>query len=187
MAISLKHSFTSAKSDGTDSTLIQPSYWNAEHQIQMATARIVGRTTAGTGAAEEISIGSNLSLASGSLSLASSVSIVALTASGDVNFTGTGAVQVPVGTTAQRPTPATGDFRFNTTLAAFEGYNGSAWSPVGGGATGGGTDAVFYENGQTVTTDYTITAGKNAMTAGPVTINPGISVTVPSGSVWTVL
>ena len=198
MAISLKHLFTSPKADGTDSTLVQPSNWNAEHQLQMATARIIGRTTAGTGAAEEISVGSNLTLTSLTLGLASTVSITALTASGAItgaslsisgygNFTGTGAVKVPVGTTAQRPTPATGDLRFNSTLGQFEGYNGTLWSSVGGGATGGGSDQVFYENNQAITTNYTITSGKNAMTAGPVSINSGISVTVPTGSVWTVV
>ena len=56
-----------------------------------------------------------------------------------------------------------------------------------GGATGGGTDKVFYENGTTVTTNYTIATGKNAGTFGPVTINSGITVTVPSGSVWTIV
>lgn len=55
------------------------------------------------------------------------------------------------------------------------------------GATGGGTDRVFYENDSVVTTAYTITSGKNAMTAGPVTINDGIAVTVPNGSTWTVV
>jgi hypothetical protein len=68
----------------------------------------------------------------------------------------------------------------------------SEWVPGaggggGGGATGGGTDQVFYENDQTVTTDYTITAGKNAVTAGPVTIDSGVTVTVPSGSSWVVV
>lgn len=198
MAISLKHSFTSPKSDGPDSTLVQPSNWNAEHTLQMATARIIGRTTAGTGAAEEISVGSNLSLATGTLNLASSVSITALTASGaiqggsldisgDVNFTGTGAVKVPTGTTAERPTGATGDFRFNSTLGSFEGYNGTEWGAVGGGAKGNGANAIFYENDQAVTGNYTITSGKNAMSAGPITINSGVTVTVPSGSVWTVV
>lgn len=57
----------------------------------------------------------------------------------------------------------------------------------GGGATGGGSDAVFYENDQTITTNYTITTNKNAMTAGPVTINSGVTVTVPSGSRWVIL
>lgn len=55
------------------------------------------------------------------------------------------------------------------------------------GATGGGTDRVFYENDTVVTTAYTITSGKNAMTAGPITINNGITVTVPNGSTWTVV
>jgi hypothetical protein len=198
MVISLKHSFISGKADGTDSTLVQPSNWNAEHQLQMATARIIGRTTAGTGAAEEISVGANLSLAGGTLNLASSVSITALTASGaisggsltisgDVNFTGTGAVRVTTGTTAERPTGEVGDFRFNTTLGSFEGFNGSEWGAVGGGARGAGANAVFYENDQTVTGNYTITAGKNAMSAGPITIDAGITVTIPGGSVWTII
>lgn len=110
-----------------------------------------------------------------------------LNASGDVNLTGTGAVQVPAGTTAQRPTGATGDFRFNSTLGKFEGYNGSVWGAVGGGATGGGSDAVFIENDQTVTANYTITANKNAGTFGPVTVGSGVTVTVPSGSVWSIV
>jgi len=55
------------------------------------------------------------------------------------------------------------------------------------GATGGGSDEVFYENGQTVTADYTITNGKNAMSAGPITINSGITVTVGSGETYTVV
>jgi len=60
-------------------------------------------------------------------------------------------------------------------------------SSPGSGATGGGTNAVFYENDQTVTNNYTITSGKNAMTAGPITVNSGITVTVPSGSTWTIV
>jgi hypothetical protein len=67
---------------------------------------------------------------------------------------------------------------------------GVYWSPAsstGGGATGGGSDKVFYENDTTITTNYTITTNKNAMTAGPVTINSGITVTVPSGSVWSII
>lgn len=55
------------------------------------------------------------------------------------------------------------------------------------GATGGGSDEIFYENGQTITTDYEISASKNAVTAGPVTINTGVSVTVPTGSRWVVV
>lgn len=57
----------------------------------------------------------------------------------------------------------------------------------GGGATGGGTDAVFYENSNVVTTSYTITSGKNAVSAGPITINSNVIVTIPTGSVWTIV
>lgn len=58
---------------------------------------------------------------------------------------------------------------------------------LGGGATGAGQDDVFYENSQSVTTDYTISTGKNAMSAGPIEIDDGITVTVPDGSAWTVV
>lgn len=106
----------------------------------------------------------------------------------DVTFSSTGRIKVPTGTTAQRPsTPAAGWFRFNSSVNKFEGYNGTAWGAVGGGATGGGSDEVFVENSQTVTTNYTITSGKSAMSAGPVTINSGVTVTVPSGSRWVVV
>jgi len=56
-----------------------------------------------------------------------------------------------------------------------------------GGATGGGTDEIFVENGQNVTVDYTIPGTKNAMSTGPITIDAGITVTVSSGSRWVVL
>ena len=95
---------------------------------------------------------------------------------------------IPTGTQAQRDvSPATGYFRFNSDVTKFEGYNGTAWGSVGGGATGGGSDSVFFENDVTVTTSYTITTSRNAMTAGPVTINGGVVVTIPSGSVWTIV
>jgi hypothetical protein len=57
----------------------------------------------------------------------------------------------------------------------------------GGGAAGGGSDQIFFENDQTVTANYTIPTGKNAGTFGPVSINGGVTVTVPTGSVWTVV
>ena len=71
MTISLTHPFVSAKSDDTDTTLVRPSNWNAEHTITMATARLLGRTTGGSGAVEEISAGSSLTLTGGVLDVAS--------------------------------------------------------------------------------------------------------------------
>ena len=108
--------------------------------------------------------------------------------SGFVTITsGTGAASIPASTTANRPIPVTGHFRFNTDLIQFEGYNGTNWGAVGGGATGGSNDKIFHENDQTVTTNYTITTSKNAGTFGPVTVNSGITVTIPSGSTWSIV
>jgi hypothetical protein len=110
------------------------------------------------------------------------------TFAGDVLLSGTGQLDLPVGTSAQRSgSPNSGMIRFNSDLTTFEGYNGTAWGAIGGGATGGSTDDVFYENGQTVTTSYTLTTSKNAVSAGPITINSGVTVTVPSGSSWVVV
>lgn len=103
-----------------------------------------------------------------------------------LDVSATDAIRVAAGTTAERPTGAAGMIRYNSTLGQFEGY-GAAWGTIGGGATGGGSDDVFYENGQTVTTNYTITTNKNAMTAGPITINSGVVVTILSGSTWVVV
>jgi hypothetical protein len=99
----------------------------------------------------------------------------------------TGAALIPVGTEAQRPSPVTGQFRFNSDLTKFEGYNGTAWGAVGGGATGGGADEIFIQNGQTVTTNYTIPATVNAMSTGPITINAGVTVTVSTGARYVVI
>jgi hypothetical protein len=52
--------------------------------------------------------------------------------------------------------------------------------------TGGSGNQIFYQNDQTVTANYSIPSGQNAMTGGPVSINTGITVTVPSGSTWTI-
>jgi hypothetical protein len=100
-----------------------------------------------------------------------------------------GAVYIGSYTTANRPTIGVNDrvIGYNLTLSSYEGWNGTIWSSVGGGATGGGSDKVFQENDQVVTTNYTLTAGKNAMSAGPVTFNNGISVTVPDGATYTII
>lgn len=115
-------------------------------------------------------------------------SLAGATFTGDVVLATTTALELPDGTTAQRPgTPINGMIRYNTTLNQFEGYKASAWGAIGGGATGGNADDIFYENGQTVTATYTLTTGKNAMSAGPITIDSGVTVTVPSGQSWVIV
>ena len=115
--------------------------------------------------------------------------VAGATFTGTVIHNYTGALRLPVGTTAQRPgSPATGDIRFNSTTTSAEIYDGSAFTAVGGGAgaTGGGNDEVFFESDQAVTTSYTLTANKNAHTVSP-TINSGVTVTVPSGAILVIL
>ena len=98
-------------------------------------------------------------------------------------FTGTGTIQVPAGTTANRPTPAQGMFRYNTDLTQFEGYDGSNWGGIGGAQAGG----AIQVNKDTASVSYTIATGSNGFSVGPVTLASGISVTVASGQKWLVV
>jgi len=93
--------------------------------------------------------------------------------------------KIPNGSTAQRDSsPSAGFFRWNTTTSSAEIYDGSAWGLVGGGNT---TDKVMWEHSYTVSSNYEIANGNNAITSGPITINSGASVTVPSGSSWAII
>jgi len=110
------------------------------------------------------------------------------TVTGEVIYNYVTSVQMPSGTTAQRPgSPTNGDFRYNSDDSSFEGYQGGSWGAVGGGATGPSGNAVFWENDQTVSDDYTITNNKNAGSFGPITVATGKTVTVGAGEVWTVV
>jgi len=58
---------------------------------------------------------------------------------------------------------------------------------ISSAAVGGGSNRIFFENDQAVTSSYTVIATKNAMTAGPVIINDGVTVTIASGARWVVI
>ena len=97
----------------------------------------------------------------------------------------TGSGQLPSGTTAQRDgSPAAGMIRFNSTTSGFEGYDGSAWGSIGGGASAGGA---IYENSNAISANHTLTSNTNAMSVSPLTIASGATVTIPSGARWVVL
>jgi hypothetical protein len=111
----------------------------------------------------------------------------ATTFTADVYLSGTGSLGIPTGTTAQRPgTPTAGMIRYNSTLATFEGY-GTSWGSIGGGATGGGSNRWAVEHDNTITDSYTISTGKNVISAGPITIQSGAVITVPSNSAWSIV
>jgi hypothetical protein len=155
----------------------------------------------------------------------------AMIVGGNASFSSTGSVKIPVGTTAQRPSPVAGMLRFNDDSDEFEGYNGTAWASVGGSAisndtstatdlfpsflnaTTGTAASIFTSNAKllykpstgefkaqelvatngivvnsaTISANYTIPTGSNAMSAGPVSISDGVSVTVSDGSIWVVV
>jgi len=65
--------------------------------------------------------------------------LASLTVSGNISMTGTGAIDIAAGTTAQRPgSPSSGMLRFNTSSGEFEGYDGSSWGEIGGSSGGSG-------------------------------------------------
>lgn len=80
------------------------------------------------------------------------------------------------------------EIRWNETTDAWEFTNdGSNYGELGAPAKGGGNDQVFFLSDQNVTTDYTIPTGRNALSAGPITVNTGVTVTIPTGSQWSVV
>ena len=89
--------------------------------------------------------------------------------------------------------PGTISSSFTLTLPATDtpvaGYalvsNGSG--TLSWGVAGGASQGIFWENDQTITSNYTITNGKNAGSFGPITIQSGVTVTVGSGETWTVV
>lgn len=103
------------------------------------------------------------------------------------NFAPDGAVTLYYDNATKLATTSSGVSVTGTVAATSYTGDGSSLTGISAGATGGGSDQIFYENGQTVTTNYTITNGKNAMSAGPITINTGVTVTVGTGETWTVV
>ena len=117
------------------------------------------------------------------------------TMTGDVTMSSTGFLKVPVGNNAQQPgqsgapAAAAGQFRYNSDTGQFEGYT-TSWGAIGGGggATGGGTEAIFHENENQMDQNYTIGDGAsniNAGVFGPLTINA--TLTIPATSVVTIV
>lgn len=100
-------------------------------------------------------------------------------------------VQLRKGTTEQHSTfiGALGELTMDTSRNTLKLHDNATTGghEIGVGARGNGLDKVFFENDQVVTTSYTITTGKNAMSAGPITVNDGVTVTIPSGSSWTIV
>lgn len=154
------------------------AYWDQTNGLFVSGTDVTAAYVFKTNAIER----ARISGSTGNMSIGTASTPIKLT------INGTDAVGIPSGTTAQRPgTPILGYMRYNSDYSQFEGYSTSGWSQIGGGATGGGGDQVFVENGVVVTTSYTLSAGKNASSVGPITINGGVTVTIPDGQRWVIL
>lgn len=151
MTVSLKHKFTSAKTDGADTSLVRPSNWNDEHDLTLAASKLLGRATASTGAAEEITVGTSLSLDAATQTLRRAALTGDVTASVDSNSTtiANGAV-----TAAKIGSGAATLAKLDTTGTS--GYvltaQGAGSAPVWAAASGGGgftevIETVFESSG----------------------------------------
>ncbi len=166
---------------------------NASTATALATARTIngtsfdGSANITVTAAGSTLTGTSLKSTIVTSSLTSVGTLTGLTVSGDILMSGTGAIDVAAGTTAQRPgSPNTGMFRYNSTTNQFEGYTSAGWGAIAGGgsATLQATNGIV-ETAATISSDHTISTNYNAMSAGPVTVSADI--TIPSGSVWTIV
>jgi hypothetical protein len=109
------------------------------------------------------------------------------TIAGEVINTGTSGLQFPKGTTAERPVAADGKVRYNSQTMEYEGYSNGAWRQIGGGQMLGQATvkAIFY-NAQSIGENITVAADQNALSSGPITIEPTYTVTLAPGSRWNI-
>ena len=158
---------------GVDSTALKDSAGNVKIQAQASGAMHTGVATFSSGL-----------VASGAIAADNDIYVDGHTYLGNVSIAGTSAVLrgLNVGSNIQLGNAGV------VTATSFSG-DGSGLSNLPAGAPVGGasTNTVFFENDTTVAVNYQVTSGKNAMSAGPIQINTGIAVTVPSGSAWTIV
>jgi hypothetical protein len=177
--------------DGTNFYSAEPSYTTGNFTVGgnlsvLGNTNAVAATFTGNVATLNLStanVTATGNVAANNIAITGFANAANVIASGNSQFNGTGALKIPVGTNGQRPTPATGMVRFSSTDVQFEGYNGSQWTSIGGAAAGG----AVYENKQSITANYTMSTNYNGESVGPIQIDSGVTVTIPSGSRWVVL
>ena len=154
---------TKASEASTSATSASTSATTATTKASEATTSASGAATSASTAttkASEASTSATNAATSATAAAASAASIGTDPSFNSVTVTGSTAVKMPVGTTAERPTPVTGQLRYNSTLSAFEGYT-TVWGEIGGG---GSTDIslnTFTGDGSDVTFSLSAAAAEN--------------------------
>jgi hypothetical protein len=172
--------------NGTNFFSAEPSFSTGNFTVGGNLAVTGTSTFTGAVTANSVSLGNVTAtgnIAANNIAITGFANAANVIASGNSQFNGTGSLKIPVGTNGQRPSPTTGMVRFSSTDVQFEGYNGTQWTSIGGAAAGG----AVYENKQSITANYTMSTGYNGESVGPIQIDSGVVVTIPSGSRWVVL
>ena len=109
-----------------------------------------------------------------------------------IQFPADPAAQSPVNTFSPQSTPeanTTNSYQYQWVSSGTTGYWTAFANGSGGNGTtrGGGDDLVFQENQMVCTADYEISDQWSALTAGPVTINDGVTITIPDDQSWVIL
>lgn len=187
MAIQIKHQFVSLKGDGGDATQVQPSYWNADHSFSMGTGQLVGRLSAGIGAAEEIPISAFMADLLDTPDLTTLAGLLGLFETGDLKFSlaiadkpgwikmlgGTGTPPNTIGNAASGAVLRANADTLNLFTLIYTNCSDTI-APVSGGRTGnavndfnaGKTIQVPNPVGRTVTGAGTATSGTTARSTG---------------------
>jgi len=147
MAVSLKHNFFNPKTDSTDDTIVRPLNWNEEHVLTLAASRLLGRATATGGAAEEISLSSELSLDLATKQLGVGATLTGKTISSATLIDGYTEEIHTISSTAPAISPTNGTIQ-TWTLTANSTTSAGTWAA--------GQSITLMVNEETAGTSYTI-------------------------------
>ena len=135
-----------------------------------------------------VTVAGNISTSSGNVTVAGDVTATGSLFVPTIDTSDSSAITITPAAVFSSDVTVENDLTVSNDVTATIYYgDGSQLTGISAGATGGSTDQVFYENDQVVTTNYTISTNRNAMTAGPITVNSGVTVTIPTGSEWSIV
>ena len=160
---------------------------------QLTLSQALPVSSGGTGGLNASAARTNLGLSIGSDVQAYDTDLAAiagLSSTGIITRTGTGAVStrtISAGTGISVSNGSGVGGNPTITNSGVTSFNGATGAVTFQGAVGGGSDKIFFLNDTVVYNSYTIPQNQNAMTAGPVTITNGKTITVQSGSTWTIV